>query len=180
MDALGLVSKGRKMPVARIIRVLHAVAHCIVDLSVYPSLHRCDVLEDLTWALPFRNITGSPMDGFLIRTPEGEESLSYPWVIETIAEGELWNETVKGMRLPAALLTAASSNHIPKNLPALGIEAWKTAHPRKGCMLWLNEKSTGARLLDAECRYGQHHVNSAIEKTPAGWTRVDGDQLFED
>lgn len=180
VDALCLAKKASMLPVAESISVLHALPHSNSDQSVYASLNRCDILKSVTWALPFRNIMGSQMDSFLIRTPEGREYLSYPWAIEALAEGGLWCETVNGFRLPTFPSTRVSSSHIDKDLPLLDTETWKLSNPRKSCMLWLNEKVSSIQLLSAECRQGLSDITAVRERTPAGWTRSnDGGQLQE-
>lgn len=124
--------------------------------------------------MPFRNIMGFQMDSFLIRTPEGREFLSYPWAIGALAEGELWRKTVTGSRFPAPLMEANQLVYPPKRLPILDREAWREANPRKNCVLWLNEKKTGTRLLDAELRQDMDDLSPLTERTPKGLNRING------
>lgn len=93
VDALCLAKDLSMLPVVESTSVLHALPHSNSDRSVYASLNRCDILKRVTWALPFRNIMGSQMDSFLIRTPEGQEYLSYPWPLK------LWRKAGFGVRL---------------------------------------------------------------------------------
>lgn len=171
VDALCLAKGNSSFPAAKCLQVLHALPHSNNDRSIYASLNRRNVLEDVTWALPFRNFTGIQMDSFLIRTPEGREFLSWPWAIEALAEGELWSEAVNGFRVPTPLSIKNASVYVQKKLPLLDTEAWKVANPRKSCTLWLNEEVSGTRLLNAECSQGVSVMISVKEKTPAGWTR---------
>lgn len=56
-----------------------------------------------------------------------------------------------------------------------GAEAWKEKHPRKSCGLWLNERKTGQRLLDAVEQTGVEEEMALTEATPEGWIRGGGD-----
>ena len=180
IDALCLSKRTSKFSAAECVRVLHALPHSNNDQSVYASLLQHNILEDVTWSLPFRNIMGSQKDSFLIRTPESLELLSYSWAIEAVAEGELWSEVDNGSRISTSSLREGISVYIPKRLPLLETNAWKAANPRKSCMLWLNEEVSGTRLLTAERSHGLFGVTPVKEKTPAGWTRGAGGQLQKD
>ncbi len=116
------------------------------------------------------------LDSFLIRTPEGQEFLSYPWAIEAIAEGEIWVETMAGYRLPASATHCTA--YVQKPLPLLDSVAWRALNPRKSCLLWYNENLCGSRLLIAGRRQGFSGIVPPREATPAGWGRIrDGAQL---
>lgn len=181
VDALRLAVDSSSYPAAKSLQVLHTLPHNNDDLSVYASFHKRDIIENATWVLPFRNIMGTQMDSFLIRTPEGHEFLSYPHVIETLAEGHLWREIGSGFRVPAAVLEARSTIYAEKDLPVCGTEAWKAKYPRRSCMLWQNEQSTGVKLLEAEKREGLSDTTPMREKTPAGWRRINnGSELERD
>ena len=177
VDALCLSKRTSNFSAADCVRVLHGLPHSIYDESVYASLLQRNILEDVTWSLPFRNITGSQKDSFLIRTPEGLEFLSFAWAIEALAEGELWTEVGNGSRIPTSSLREGTSVYIQKPLPLLDTKAWKAANPRKSCMLWLNEGVSGTRLLTAECSHGLSGVKPVKEKTPAGWIRDGGGRI---
>ena len=180
VDALCISKRTSSFPAAECLRVLHALPHSNNDQSVYASLLQRNILEDVTWSLPFRNITGSQKDSFLIRTPDGLEFLSYAWAIEVLAEGELWGELSNGSRIPTSFWRNRTSVHVPKSLPLLDTNAWKVANPRKSCMLWLNEQVSGTRLLIAECSHGLSGMMPVKEKTPPGWTRDGGGRLQKD
>lgn len=177
VDALCLAQRGSSFPNAECLQVLHALPHSDNDRSVYASLNRHNILEDVTWALPFRNILGIRMDSFLIRTPEGLEFLSWPWAIEALAEGELWIEVLNGARVPKSFLGKHPSLYVQKQLPLLDTVAWKQANPGKSCMLWLNENVSGTQLLSAESSQGIYGVTPVKEQTPAGWYKDGGGQL---
>lgn len=177
VDALCVSKRTSSLPAAECLRVLHALPHSNYDKTVYASLLQRNILEDVTWSLPFRSIMGFQMDSFLIRTPDGLEFLSYPWAIEALAEGELWGEASNGFRLPASSMRNRTSVYVPKELPLLDTNAWKMANPRKSYMLWLNEEVSGTRLLVAECSHGLSGVMPLKEKTPPGWTRDGGGLL---
>jgi hypothetical protein len=178
VDALCLAHENIGFPVAKHIKLIYALPGSpgSNDAS-YASLNQCDILNNLTWALPFKNILGGGrLDSFLIRTPEGQEFLSYPWAIEAIAEGEIWAETMAGYRLPASATHYAA--YVPKPLPLLDSVAWRALNPRKSCLLWYNEKLCGSRLLIAGRRQGFSGIVPPREATPAGWGRIrDGAQL---
>lgn len=176
VDALCLAKGASSFPAAECIRVLDALHHSNSDRSVYPSLNQRNILEDVTCALPFHNVMGFRMDSFLIRTPEGQEFLSMPWAIEALAEGELWCEVLNGIRIPASLLGKKPLVYVQKPLPLLDTMVWKMANPRKSCMLWLNEKVSGTRLLSAESSQGLYGV-MPVEETPPGWIKDDGGEL---
>ena len=177
VDALCLSKRTSNFSAAACVRVLHALSHSNNDQSVYASLLQRNILEDVTWSLPFRNIMGSQNDSFLIRTPESLEFLSYSWAIEALAEGEFWTEVGNGSRLPTSSLRGRTSIYIQKSLPLLDTNAWKAANPRKSCTLWLNEEVSGTRLLTAECSHGLSGVMPVKEKVPAGWTRDGGGRI---
>lgn len=173
--ALRLAVDRHSYPAAKRLWIIHSLPHDTYDESVYASLNRRDILETSTWALPFRNIAGIQPDGFLIRTPDGEEVLSYAWAIEALAEGENWVETSQGFRLPASLLRKAEpAVYIEKRLPIESTEVWRDRNPRKHCPLWHNEKMAGVRLLKAERRDNLTDSTPVREETPAGWYRENG------
>ena len=180
VDALCLSKRTSSFPAAECLRVLHALPHDNNDQSVYASLLQRNILEDATWSLPFRNITGFQMDSFMIRTPDGDEFLSFSWAIEALAEGELWGEVSDGFRFPTSILRNRNSVYVPEKLPLLDTDAWKAVKSRKGCMLWLNERNSGTRLLTAERSQGLSGVTPLKERIPLGWTRDEGGQLQKD
>ena len=180
VDALCLSKRTLNFSAAECVRVLHALPRSNYDRSVYASLVQRNILEDVTWSLPFRNIVGPQKDGFLIRTPESLELLSYSWAIEALAEGELWSEVGNGFRIPTSSLRERISVYIPKSLPLRETNAWKAANPKNNCMLWLNEEISDTRLLTAERSHGLFGVMPVKEKTPAGWTKGDDGLLQKD
>lgn len=179
VDALCLSKRTSNFSAAECVRVLHALPHSNNDLSIDASLLQRNILEDVTWSLPFREIFRFQKDSFLIRTPESLEFLSYFWAIEALAEGELWTEVGNGSRIPTSSLREGTSVYNQKSLPLLDTNAWKATNPGKTCTLWLNEGVSGTPLLAAECSHGLSGVIPVKEKTPAGWTR-DGGQLQKD
>ena len=172
IDALRVISEGDNFPKDSQIYVLHVIPSAHNGVTSYHSFNRCNVRYATTWVLPFCNVLGFPSDGFLIRILEGQELLSYIWYIEALAEGELWKETIAGSRLPASMIKAHHSLHVPRSLPVFDREAWAKTHPRKSCSLWYHEEMCGARLLDAECRQDLYDVSTLRERTPTGWTRI--------
>ncbi|KAA6411221.1 MAG: hypothetical protein FRX48_04501 [Lasallia pustulata] len=172
IEALHLGVNSSSYPAAQCLQIIHTLPHDNNDQSVYASFNRRDIVKKETWALPFRNIMGSQRDSFLIRTSEGDELLSYSWVIETLAEGQMWKETVKGFRLPAVVLKANSTFYTEKALPVYGTEVWKAKYPRKSCTLWCNEQLAGVKLLEAERREGLTDNTPVREKTPVEWRRI--------
>ncbi|MCJ1365606.1 hypothetical protein MMC16_004731 [Acarospora aff. strigata] len=168
-------------PAAKCLRVIFSLPHGNHDASVYATLIRRDILENQTLALPFRNITDSQRDSYLIRTLEGQEIFSYAWAIQALAEGPTWRETTDGYRLPATLLGTESTIYVVKSLPFRSTEEWKANNPRRHCTLWSNETICECRLLDAERREGLTDLTRIREKTPAGWHRVcNGSDLEQD
>lgn len=89
IDSLLLGVERGYSPTAEPLRVIHSLPHNNHDASIYATVIRRDILENHILALPFRNVTGSQKDSFLVRTLEGQETFSYAWVIEALAEGRL-------------------------------------------------------------------------------------------
>ncbi len=162
VDALCLAKKVSRLAAAKSISVLYGLPHLNDHQSIYGSFHRCEILKGVTWVSPYRNIMGFEMDTLLIRTPEGQEHISYPWVIEALAEGGLWGETVDGFRLPTNKSTIMASDYIPNDMALLNTKAWKFLDPEKSCMLWLNEEVSSPQRLSA--KYQQRLFNTTVAR----------------
>jgi hypothetical protein len=118
-------------------------------------------------------------DSWFLHPDDGQEIMSFPWALISVAEGEVWRTMVGGARLPAALLVQKdkrtfTSMCIEENPQIRASSNWREEHPRKMCLLWLNERITGMRLLEAERRDGPNFLSQSpiIEKTPQGWRRT--------
>lgn len=150
------------------------------DMWIYPTIFRRDILADEIFAIPLEYL--SVFDGgFLVRTLEGKEIISYLWAIEAIIEGQTWRETTDGYRLPDTVLETESTIYAAEMLPLQSTEDWKAKHPGETCTLWEHENVCKRRLLDAEKRKGLTNVALITEKTPVGWHRIyDGYDLVQD
>lgn len=139
------------------------------------STHHCysirDALADKTYALPLVRILWGEGCNMLLRARDGEESISDRATIPLLAEGQAWKETTDGLRLPASFFLADDSPYAAKPLHVLTVDEWAEQHPTKFCPLWVNEKKTGCRLLDATTFeiLGAHAPLQ--EATPEGFVR---------
>ena len=148
-------------------------SHHSDDLSVYAAYNRRDFVLNKTWAIPFRNILGGEKNAILTRTPEVPDVLSFQWVVEDLVEAQTWKETFSGCRLPAATMATGyfqrREDCWAKPLPIESVEAFKIRRPLASCHLWVNERKTGLRLLDAVERQGLVDTSPVRQITPSGW-----------
>ncbi|KAG9233191.1 hypothetical protein BJ875DRAFT_464803 [Amylocarpus encephaloides] len=160
--------------------LMGAVARDTRDSSKYNTYTRDDVLRETTIATPSRMVW-IDRHSCLLRTLDGRELMGNPAAIMQIAEGELWRSSIDGSRIPASLLQKESKGFVaklfvPEVVPPEILrtsEEWREEYPKRACTLWMNEKVTGMRLLDAEER-GRSDVFSpqpVVERTPRGWQR---------
>lgn len=185
VHTLSLAKDASCFPAAGKIHVMSVLPAEDWDRSGYTSFVRGDVLSNVGLAIPVCKIGGFDLqDDLLARLPNEHEYIGHPSAIEDLAEGEMWTESIGGARAPAALATKRDSMLPKKTLLAQDTVSWKASHPRKSCMLWVNEKASGIRLLDPECRQGLQDITSAnvapvTEKTPAGWRRISNGERLE-
>lgn len=183
VDSLCLGVERRCYPVAKrlwVVNFLAPIRRAWNDMWIYPTIFRRDILADEIFAIPLEYL--SVFDGgFLVRTLEGKEIISYLWAIEAIIEGQTWRETTDGYRLPDTVLETESTIYAAEMLPLQSTEDWKAKHPGETCTLWEHENVCKRRLLDAEKRKGLTNVALITEKTPVGWHRIyDGYDLVQD
>lgn len=175
---LASMNSRAELPSAKCLRIVDAPAHD-EDRSVYATLNRRDVIDDLSWSMPFRDIGPfGARDGFLMRTVDRGEVISFPWALEVLAEGQPWIEKPGGHRAPrnwdedlSLTLPSGAANVIPLS----SSEEWKAAHPKKSCSLWRNERLTGMRLLEVGKNHGVLARVPVVEQTPSGFIREDAD-----
>lgn len=146
VNALWLCKEMASFPVAEHISVLHAGRR-----GRTASLHRRNILECTTWAVPFGQLAIHRTDRFFIRTPEGQEVVADQWTIKALAEGEIWVETMDGCRIPVSTVTKKSSVYAKKEIPFVDTETWKTDNPEE---VWGYDRGRRTRLLEAEYRDG--------------------------
>ncbi|KAJ9267277.1 hypothetical protein DTO195F2_510 [Paecilomyces variotii] len=145
--------------------------------SMYSAYNRRDIIRNKTWTIPYHPVKGHD-DGsllYLIRTPDNTEVLAEKWVIESLAEGEMWKETLAGAKVPSALLIGqddpAFEGRVEKPLPTMSVAAYRSRTPHSTCCLWHNEEKTGTRLLSAIESDGVIEKHQVVELTPPGWRR---------
>lgn len=139
------------------------------------STHHCysirDALANKTYALPLVRILWGEGCNMMLRTRDGKESISDRTTIPLLAEGETWKETTDGLRLPASFFLGKNSPCTAKPLHVLTVDEWKEQNPKKSCPLWVNEKMTGCRLIDATVFEGLGTHGPLQEATPKGFVR---------
>ncbi|KAJ9270597.1 hypothetical protein DTO212C5_3386 [Paecilomyces variotii] len=145
--------------------------------SMYSAYNRRDIIRNKTWTIPYHPVKGHD-DGsllYLIRTPDNREVLAEKWAIESLAEGEMWKETLAGTKVPSALLIGqddpAFEGRVEKPLPTMSVAAYRSRTPHSTCCLWHNEEKTGTRLLSAIESDGVIEKHQVVELTPPGWRR---------
>ncbi|EEU39738.1 uncharacterized protein NECHADRAFT_79535 [Fusarium vanettenii 77-13-4] len=141
----------------------------------YWTLLRCHVRrghnEITTWAFPIIHIT--PVDennlAWYIRVNDGAFITLDRRPLYDLVAGFPWRTLTTGPKLPAAV-----DPHAPRvsdeELGILSEAQWKKRYPRKIPILWLNEKKTGMRLIDAEEQEGSE-MRGTVEMTPSGFVR---------
>lgn len=163
------------------------------DLSLWQAHICADMRAQTSLALPHRAVWMEAMirGSCVLRLHDGTEVMSVPANIEAVAEGRLWREVRGGVRLPAAVLADARAG---KASFAVGCEEqalaylktsaqWREDNPRKKLRTWVNEESTGIRLVGAEVRKGKDEYLSlemVKEITPEGWKRVGMNDALEE
>ncbi|MCJ1380567.1 hypothetical protein MMC17_003675 [Xylographa soralifera] len=180
-ECLQALVKQGKYPESKRFYLLGSQNYHDAGQSTYAAFNRRDIIQNTTWTIPCRQITDNE-DDHLIRMPDGGEYLSDTITIAQLAEGELWQETTKGIRLPHAVLAeqeAGTYGRTLKHLPYESSRDWKARNPKTSCTLWRNETATGVKLLDAERRDGITGTLPLVEKTPTGWVRHGSDLVPE-
>lgn len=145
--------------------------------SMYSAYNRRDIIRNKTWTIPYHPVKNH--DDFsllyLARMPDNTEVLAEKWVIESLAEDQIWKTTLGGTRIPSTLLVnqddLAFEGRIEKPLPTMSVAAYRSMAPYSTCCLWHNEEKTGTRLLSAIESDGVLERHPVIELTPPGWRR---------
>ncbi|UPK89829.1 hypothetical protein LCI18_000764 [Fusarium solani-melongenae] len=143
--------------------------------DIYWTLLRCHVRRGhngtTTWASPITHI--APLNdsewAWYIRVDGGTFVTLGKGPLYDLAAGRPWRMSTSGPKLPAAVNPHATRVS-DEELGILTEAQWKERYPRKATVLWLNEKKTGRRLIDAEEREGSE-MRSAVEMTPEGYVR---------
>ncbi|MCJ1321955.1 hypothetical protein MMC15_007300 [Xylographa vitiligo] len=120
----------------------------------YAALNKWDIVENTTWTILFRQVSLGE-DIYLVRTPDGGEYVSPIAAIGQIAEGELWQETTTGIRLPYAVWAAQKARTYGRTLKRPPYERsrdWKARNPEVSYTPWRDEIVAGMKFLDAERR----------------------------
>ncbi|WAO88720.1 F-box domain-containing protein [Fusarium falciforme] len=141
----------------------------------YWTLLRCHVRRGhngtTTWAFPITHIArlNDSEYAWYIRIDGGTFVTLGKGPLYDLAAGRPWRMSTTGPKLPAAVDPHATRVS-DEELGILTEAQWKERYPRKASILWLNEKKTGMRLIDAEEREGSE-MRSAAEMTPEGYVR---------
>ncbi|KAI1458653.1 hypothetical protein F4805DRAFT_474175 [Annulohypoxylon moriforme] len=149
----------------------------ITDL--YATLHafvRRDVLAEKSWLLPYKNVGLHKFDreGIFIRMPNEEGGQDLVSTIDGVAglvEQHAWVETIERTRIPAAEIPRARELVLAK--PTVRTAGEWLAETNISCVLWVDEKNTGSRLLDV-VEEGLVGDSTAVVRTPDGWARSAG------
>lgn len=149
---------------------------------------RCDIIQNRTSAIPLLPFTGSDVfhdikeNGTIIsaRMPDGQEVLTFDWAVEQIVEGQTWQETMSGCRMPPAAIGTDGfwrGGGVAKPLPLSDLAARRN-RPALRYPPWINEGLTGLQLLQALKREALREKLSGNESTPDEWYR-NGEYLEE-
>lgn len=152
-----------------------------LDSREMPAWNRRDIVHDQTWSMPWTYLHSKYMPFPLItRTPEDQEVITTSHTaLSALIEGQTWKETVKGSRLPAALLDGPErNNHIVKGSPTISLAEYREISPKGSCSWWAEEKLTGERLIWPVKRVGLVDRSPVHKLTPSGWTREPDDEGF--
>jgi hypothetical protein len=175
--AQSLQSLSLNCPALEVAMVMDVTPSDYDDESVYPSYNVRDVIKNKTNALPFHDILPFEDGNTIIRLADGQELISSRAAIQDLAEGRVWKDSTDGVRLPAVMyLGEGAADYVAKEEALLTVEAWKEGHPKKTCILWLNERKTGLQLLRPAVLDGVTEKPVVQEDTPVGWLR-DGTDL---
>jgi hypothetical protein len=154
------------------------------DRSLWQAHIRADMQSQSNIALPsrtfwFHTMTNQPS---IVRLLDGSELVTFPSIIEAVAEGQLWRNVVGGARLPSAVLADRRADRasfavgcVEMELRLRTSQQWKETAPDRSTLHWNNEKLTGVKLLSAEERKGKDEylvLRQIREITPQGWRRV--------
>ncbi|KAI1207553.1 uncharacterized protein F4807DRAFT_181981 [Annulohypoxylon truncatum] len=155
----------------------------IVDASPmtdpYATFHafvRRDVLAEKSLLIPYKNVGLHKFnkEGIFVRMPEeegGQDLVSTIYGAMSLAEQRAWVETTGGTRVPAA--EVSQKRRLTLAEPVMRTADEWFAKTNISCILWADEKKTGARLLDAT-EEGLAENSIAVLRTPDGWTRHAG------
>lgn len=143
----------------------------------YAAFVRRDILANTSLALPHRDIGAFMTDTWHLRRPAGrgavdedpgwEDMVGFSWAIEQLAEGPAWEASVRGVRLPAALMSR-SGNHEVDELPVLPRSEFY-ARRKLNNVLWANEDRVGRRLLEPTTKDLLAEHEDLDMSVPAGW-----------
>ncbi|KAF4635657.1 hypothetical protein G7Y89_g2427 [Cudoniella acicularis] len=116
------------------------------------------------------SIGGFRQDSWLARLPEeeGGDFVSFPWVLGDLAEGPEWQESERGVRIPAPIM--AESTVYQAVSPALTGDEFRKQF-NMSCRPWVDEDKTGYKIPTEKA--GDLLKKWEIrEMIPEGWRRV--------
>ncbi|KAI0540487.1 hypothetical protein GGR58DRAFT_499064 [Xylaria digitata] len=128
----------------------------------YEAFVRRDILAKKSHTFPWNVIASShkAKNGLFIRMPAEEGG-------QDLVEGHAWITATNGARLPA---TVMAKYRLPRQHCITQTRAEWSASSKISTMLWVNERVTGMRLLDAETG-GLLENRPANFRKPEGWRR---------
>lgn len=146
--------------------------------SQFLCYQRCDIIQNHTWAIPFipgmyPSFAENP-DVCLMRTPEGQEVLLDEPVAERLVEGQTWETTLSGSRLPAAVMRRwnleCAKPRLPSNLELhQGMQHCSCSFHS----LRRNESITGVKMMSPVQREGIIDDVPVRVICPEGWRWVE-------
>lgn len=150
------------------------------DNDSYPAYFRRDISLKRTQVFPYKNVglpfpMGKQKAGSMIRMSD-DDYVTPTWVHEFLVEGECWQESMQGVRLPAPVM--ASSLHILKELPKETFEEW-TKRTKISSQLRANEALAGRRVLEVGDIDGLTEVYNVKEIVPQGFKRNEALGMLE-
>lgn len=174
IGALQQVSKTIRRSHVQLV-VMGCVGGSEQDRRHHKTLLRCHVGQDITTRafsvlnLPrIESLDNESPSIYYARTQDGGIVTGGYSLLQESIEGRLWRTLTTGTRLPA---DAAKVSQIPLRKEMVWPETeWREKYPRKSCLLWVNERKTGMRLVECEERH-DFDLRGLVEETPDGWHR---------
>jgi hypothetical protein len=123
--------------------------------------------------LPIVNLWGPEDGNTLLRARNGDKSIADHSTTALLAGGQVWKETLDGLRLPASMFLAEGSQYTADLPYVLTVAEWKEQNLNTLCPLCDNEGKTGCQLVDATTFVGLAEHPLLKEDTPARFYRVD-------
>ncbi|KAF2763626.1 hypothetical protein EJ03DRAFT_65562 [Teratosphaeria nubilosa] len=167
------------MPMAQSVQVYSVRRSDRGDPASFTSYVRHDILLQQARSMPVRHI-GVQKDGsvgWFARCSDEKTSdiMTVISGLSSVVESRMWRETMRGVRLPAALM---SRSGLPARVIGMSRQQWQLEEGA-ACSLWHNEDLTGLTLLRV---LDGNLLDQPVVKqfTPSGWEllRTDAHDLL--